>query len=157
MKTYYNLLLLLLFLSPLARGSASHPELEHFPEPEEGRVRSVIVLEEREDEENLMVELIVGQTIRTDVVNVKRLGGKLRERPVEGWGYTYFVAESGPVITTLMAPRPGEKDALRFITMPGKMVRYNSKLPLVVHVPRPLEVRYRIWRAGEEQKAEVDP
>jgi ecotin len=157
MKTYHNLLLILFTLSPLTRGNASHPELEHFPEPEEGRTRSVIVLEPRKDEENLMVELIVGQTVRTDVVNVKRLGGKLRERPVKGWGYTYFVAESGPVITTLMAPRPGDRDALRFITMPGKLVPYNSKLPLVVHVPRPMEVRYRIWRAGEEQNATVDP
>lgn len=30
----------------------------------------------------------------------------------------------------------------------GFLLRYNSKLPLVLYVPKDIEVRYRIWSAS---------
>ncbi|WP_281181174.1 ecotin family protein [Candidatus Arsenophonus triatominarum] len=30
------------------------------------------------------------------------------------------------------------------------MVRYNSKLPIVVYVPNDMAVKYRVWSAPEE-------
>ena len=33
------------------------------------------------------------------------------------------------------------------------LIRYNSRLPLVVYAPTDVEVRYRIWSAGAEQRA----
>jgi len=43
----------------------------------------------------------------------------------------------------------------RFITIGGDpyIIRYNSRLPIVVYVPEGVEVRYRIWTAGPEVKA----
>jgi ecotin len=40
----------------------------------------------------------------------------------------------------------------RFITLGGEpeLLRYNSRLPLVVYVPVGVEVRYRIWKADQE-------
>ena len=40
----------------------------------------------------------------------------------------------------------------RFITLDGesKLIRYNSRLPLVVYVPKGVEVRYRIWKTDEK-------
>jgi ecotin len=36
----------------------------------------------------------------------------------------------------------------------GFMLRYNSKLPIVLYVPKDVEVRYRIWSAsGKVEKA----
>ncbi|RQW83332.1 MAG: proteinase inhibitor I4 serpin, partial [Methylococcus sp.] len=37
----------------------------------------------------------------------------------------------------------------RFVTLGGEpyLIRYNSKLPVVVYVPKGNEVRYRVWRA----------
>jgi ecotin len=32
----------------------------------------------------------------------------------------------------------------------GALLRYNSKLPVVVYVPVDFEVHYRIWTAREE-------
>jgi ecotin len=32
------------------------------------------------------------------------------------------------------------------------LIRYNSRLPVVVYVPEGVEVRYRIWRADPEAK-----
>lgn len=53
---------------------------------------------------------------------------------------------------TLIAADPNEPKLDRFITLGGDpyLVRYNSKLPIVVYVPEGVEVRYRIWTAGEE-------
>jgi ecotin len=31
--------------------------------------------------------------------------------------------------------------------------RYNSRMPIVVYVPKGAEVRYRIWKAGKETNA----
>ncbi|KAF1019879.1 MAG: Ecotin [Pseudomonas sp.] len=37
-----------------------------------------------------------------------------------------------------------------FVPVIGKgfLLRYNSKLPIVVYVPKDVEVRYRIWSAS---------
>jgi ecotin len=32
------------------------------------------------------------------------------------------------------------------------LIRYNSRLPLVVYAPEGVEVRYRIWTAAPEMK-----
>jgi ecotin len=41
------------------------------------------------------------------------------------------------------------------VTLGGEpyMVRYNSRLPIVVYVPTGTEVRYRVWTAGYLQPA----
>ena len=33
------------------------------------------------------------------------------------------------------------------------LVRYNSRLPVVVFVPEGMALRYRVWRAGAAQDA----
>ena len=39
------------------------------------------------------------------------------------------------------------------MTLPGQtLVRYNSRLPIVLYTPDNVEVRYRLWRAGEVRK-----
>ena len=55
---------------------------------------------------------------------------------------------------TLMAVDPDASKVNRFIPLGGEpyLIRYNSKLPVVVYVPEGVEVRYRIWRAGAKIK-----
>lgn len=75
---------------------------------------------------------------------------------IEGWGFTRYVVEKiGPMAGTLMAPDPNAPKIDRFITLGGEpyLIRYNSRLPVVVYVPVVVAVRYRIWRAGPEAKA----
>jgi ecotin len=50
---------------------------------------------------------------------------------------------------TLMAVDPNAPLVERFISVGGEpqLLRYNSRLPVVVYVPDGVEVRYRIWRA----------
>ncbi len=35
-----------------------------------------------------------------------------------------------------------------FVRIPGEYkLRYNSKLPMVIYLPKDAELRYRVWRA----------
>jgi ecotin len=56
---------------------------------------------------------------------------------------------------TLMAVDPDIPKVERFITLGGEpeLRRYNSRLPMVIYVPKGVEVRYRIWRG--DRKVEV--
>jgi ecotin len=42
----------------------------------------------------------------------------------------------------------------RFITLGGEpcLIRYNSRLPVVVYAHEAVEVRYRVWSAEPETK-----
>ena len=82
-------------------------------------------------------------------------GGKIEAENIEGWGFTrYVISELGPMAGTLMAVDPNAPKVPRFITIGGEpyLIRYNSRLPVVVYVPEGVEVRYRIWSATPEAK-----
>lgn len=127
-------------------------ELEAFPAATAGQKRHVIALPALQTEDEVKVELIVGQTKTIDC-NRHSLGGELKEETLQGWGYTYY---SLPVVTpgasTKMGCPPGS-DRQAFVTLPQQpLVRYNSRLPIVLYTPADVEVRYRLWRAGETRK-----
>ena len=74
---------------------------------------------------------------------------------IKGWGYTrYTVKKIGPMAGTLMGVDPNVPKVDRFITLGGEpyIIRYNSRIPVVVYVPEGVEVRYRIWTTGAEMK-----
>jgi ecotin len=138
-------------------GAESEAErnLKAFPPAEPGMTRHVLMLPPQEQEDGLRVELQIGKTVRTDAGNRYFFGGKLQAVEIEGWGFTrYLLADLGPMAGTLMAVSPDTPKVDRFITLGGEpsLLRYNSRLPLVVYVPDGVEVRHRIWRAGPEAK-----
>lgn len=53
-----------------------------------------------------------------------------------------------------MAVDPAAPKVERFITLGGELyfVRCNSKLPVVVTVPKEVQAKYRVWKAGEIQE-----
>jgi ecotin len=141
-------------LSTAAETEAER-NLKAFPAADEGMTRHVLMLPSEEQEDSLRVELKIGKTIRTDEGNRYFFGGKLQAVDIEGWGFTrYVLAELGPMAGTLMAVDPDAPKVDRFITLGGEpqLLRYNSRLPLVVYVPAGVEVRHRIWKAGPEIK-----
>jgi len=141
-------LLLSLFLS-----TAAIANLDAFPDAEEGMVRYVLELPEQNDESNFKVELIIGKTVQTDAANRYFFVGSIEEVDIEGWGYTrYVVQDLGPMAGTLMAADPDAPKVDRFITLGGDayLIRYNSRLPVVIYVPEGVEVGYRIWSTEEE-------
>lgn len=124
--------------------------LKAFPAAEEGMTRHVITLPQQTDEADFRVELIIGKTVKIDAANRYFFGGQLETESIPGWGFErYVLRQLGPMTGTLMAVDPAIPRADRFITLGGeaKLLRYNSRLPLVVYVPHDVEVRHRIWRA----------
>ena len=130
--------------------------MKAFPPAEEGMVRYVLQLPKLEDESTARVELIVGKTVQVDEANTYFFGGKIEKETIKGWGYTrYLVKKIGPMAGTLMGVDPSAPKVDRFITLGGEpyLIRYNSRMPVLVYVPEGLEVRYRIWTTGAEIKA----
>ncbi len=146
---------LLLFLFAVPAGKAAE-DLKAFPPAEEGMVRYILQLPKQADESAFKVELMVGKTVQVDEQNKYFFGGRIEAETVKGWGYTrYKVSRLGPMAGTRMAVDPNAPKVARFITIGGDpfIIRYNSRLPIVVYVPEGVEVRYRIWTAGTEVKA----
>lgn len=124
-----------------------------FPPAGKGMVRHVLDLPQQDDESSLKVELIIGKTVRTDNVNRYFFGGKIEKETIKGWGFPrYTVEQLGPMAGTMMAVDPNAPKVDRFIRLGGEpyLIRYNSRLPVVVYAPEGAEVRYRLWRAGDE-------
>jgi ecotin len=130
--------------------------MKAFPPAEAGMVRYVLHLPKQQDESAFKVELIVGKTVQVDERNRYFFGGKIEEETIQGWGFPrYLVKKLGPMAGTLIAIDPNTPKVNRFIALGREpyLIRYNSRLPIVVYVPKGVEVRYRIWSAGRDTKA----
>lgn len=135
--------------------SEAEKNLKAFPPAEKGMVRYVLFLPEQKDESAFQVELQVGKVVKVDGVNRHFFDGKIEKQIVEGWGFTrFFVKDLGQMFSTLIGVDPSQPLVERFVTLGGEpfLVRYNSRLPIVVYVPEGVEVRHRIWRADKEVK-----
>ena len=150
MKTSLSaaLICLLLFSTVLAAD-----DMAAFPPAEKGMTRHVLRLPAQSDEHALRLELILGMTVRTDAANRYFFGGAIEEETIPGWGYTrYILRKLGPMAGTLMAADPAAPQVDRFVTLSGEpyLIRYNSRLPVVVYAPTDVEVRWRVWEARPE-------
>jgi ecotin len=151
-KMTWKLCAALLFLLPQLVQAGD--KLDAFPLASPGMTRHVVELPAVENEPDLRVELIVGKLLKLDQGNRYFLAGGIEAETLKGWGYTFYsVAQVGPLAGTLMAVDPALPKVRRFITLGGEpyLVRYNSRLPVVVYAPDDAEVRYRVWRADPRQ------
>lgn len=123
--------------------------LEPFLKAADGMVRHVIQLSKKSDESMYKVEIIPGKVMSVDC-NQHSLMGNLEEKNLDGWGYNYYeFTSNGQTRSTMMAcNKPNEN---RFVTAQTALVRYNSKLPIVVYAPQGYEIKYRIWKAGKDK------
>lgn len=137
----------------LTSVSAQSKNLKAFPEAAEGQKRFVIPLphKSREEEGAYKVEIMVGKVMETDGVNRIKLSGELEAKPLKGWGFTFYqVAKLGPGLSTRIGVPEGTPKVRKFVEGPSTIIRYNSRVPVVVYVPQDAEVRYRIWKAAPE-------
>jgi ecotin len=155
MKTLFALVVLASVINTAAATDEAVRNLKAFPPAEPGMKRVVIFVPPKKVEEDFRVQLLVGKTVPTDGVNRQFFGGQLQTETIEGWGFDrHILHQLGPMAGTLMAPPPGAKPVERFVTLAGEpqLLRYNSRLPLVVYVPEGVEVRWRAWRANTKTK-----
>ena len=145
-------MLLSFALLTVALAASAADNMKAFPPAEGGMTRYVIPLPQQESEDSLKVELMIGKTVKVDPQNRYFFGGNLETENIPGWGFNRHVLRKlGPMAGTLMAADPNAPKVDRFISIGGEpnLIRYNSRLPIVVYVPTGVEVRYRIWRADQ--------
>lgn len=136
--------------------AAKLEEVAPFPKPEQGFTRQVIHLPSQPQEENFQVEILAGKTLTVDC-NRQRLGGMLEEKNLEGWGYPFYRLEKviGPMSTMMACPDGKSKKDFVPVVGDGFLLRYNSKLPIVLYVPEDVDVRYRVWSASSKVEKAV--
>lgn len=142
---------LLLSATATLANAAKLEDVAPYPKAEDGFVRQVIHLPKQAHEEDFKVEILAGKTLTVDC-NRQRLGGTLEEKTLEGWGYSYYRLDkvSGPASTLMACPDGKTRKDFVAVVGDGFVLRYNSKLPIVVYAPKDVEVRYRIWSASEK-------
>jgi ecotin len=155
LKALTAIALFLLLIAALARAGE---DMKAFPAAEQGMTRHVIHLPKQDDETAYQVEVRVGKTVRADANNSYFFGGTLETERIDGWGFDRYILRTlGPMAGTLMAVDPNAPQVERFVSLRGetRLLRYNSRLPLVVYVPAGVEVRHRIWRAEATEWRDV--
>ncbi|MEN8799343.1 MAG: serine protease inhibitor ecotin [Flavobacteriaceae bacterium] len=125
-------------------------DLSMYPKPSAELTRHIIILPAKEEESDFKIELYAGKTMEVDC-NKHTLAGELEEKTVSGWGYSYLeFTTNGNIISTRMAC-PEASLHEEFVHAGSKLVRYNSKLPIVVYTPTGYEVRYKIWNRDTKE------
>jgi ecotin len=156
-KIIFSSMIVVLALFSVQVCAAVHPELKPFPAAEQGMERYVVVLPDktRAEEVDFKVELIPGKTMLTDGVNQMRHSSRIEARPLAGWGYTFYeVTVQDTTMSTMMAAPEGSEKIKQFVSGTPLLIRYNSRLPIVVYAPEGYEIKYRIWTAGDAGNAD---
>lgn len=132
-------------------ATAAPDDLKPFPEAVEGEARHVIRLPALDDEMAAKVELLVGKDLEVDC-NQHWFGGSLTTEVADGWGYSYYRVDriGGPASTLKACPEGSKEVRFVHVRLDQPLLRYNSRLPIVVYAPEGFEVRYRIWQAGND-------
>ncbi|MEC3907388.1 serine protease inhibitor ecotin [Tamlana sp. 2201CG12-4] len=123
--------------------SISH-NLSMYPKATEVLKRHIISIPQKEDETNYKVELYVGKMAEVDC-NKSTLSGDFTKEVVSGWGYSFYNFNTNGLIMSTQMACPDDSIHKEFITSASEIIRYNSKLPIVVYTPKEYEVRYKIW------------
>lgn len=137
------------------KSNEMNHDISMFPKAMEGQKRVIIELPIQKNESDFKVEVYAGKYIKVDC-NKHRLTGDFEQKSVQGWGYNYFNFNSnGTVSSTLMACKDSNKKE-KFVISTAKLIRYNSKLPIVIFIPTGMEIKYKIWTRGTDELSAVE-
>jgi ecotin len=144
---FFTIVLLIVSTFSFAQEGNYEPlDLEMFPKAETGFKQVYIQVPIIENEENYKIELHIGKEALVDC-NQHVLIGEVVEQTLEGWGYTYFkVNTDGSMASTKMACLDSKMER-KFIKIAPQLLRYNSRMPVVVYVPEGISVKYKIFKA----------
>lgn len=127
-------------------------DISMFPQAETDYKKAVINVPPMKNETDLKLEINIGKHQKVDCNNYFFIG-KIKEETLNGWGYTYYKAETdGKMGGTLMGCLDGKK-VMKFISLGTKITEYNSNSPYVIYVPKDFKVKYRILTPNKEKEA----
>ncbi|WP_437497774.1 ecotin family protein [Sorangium sp. So ce1099] len=139
--------ILLLAATLLATPASAYDseDLNPYPPTMNGKRRIVIELPQLEDEDLARMEISFSKILENSDCNKKWVNGTIKEGTIEGWGYPYWeVNSNGDIAGTLMGcgDRPTKTER---VFGAREMIRYNSRLPLVIYVPEGLDAAFRTF------------
>lgn len=156
LQKQFFLLISFLGLFPFWQGHAAQPkqDLSIWPQAESGYKRFVIKLPTLKNETEAKIEIIPQKKIKVDC-NITALQGNMQTKTIQGWGYDYYRLDKvGLPVSTLMAcPKNTVQEKFVDVSTNLSLIRYNSKLPIVVYIPKDLHLSYRVWMAKPLQTA----
>lgn len=126
-------------------------EIKMFPKAKPGYKQVYIKVPPKKNENDLKIEIFAGKSQMVDC-NRHFMGGTIQTVNLDGWGYDYYVVKSDGVVGSTRMACPDSKLTEQFIHIQPQLLRYNSKLPVVIYVPEEMEVKYRIWSASRKMK-----
>lgn len=124
-------------------------EINMFPEAKEGFKKVYIQVPIEKNEENFKVEVFVGKEALLDC-NKYFLIGNITEKNLDGWGYNFYEIESSGEMGGTKMACPQEKLTNKFVYLQPLLLRYNSKLPIVLYVPNDFVIKYKIFKADSK-------
>ncbi|KLN95604.1 serine protease inhibitor ecotin [Moellerella wisconsensis] len=155
-KTIFPLMAAVL-VSSCAIAENQLEKIAPYPKAEAGMTRHVIELQPKSNENDYMVELVIGKTLKVDC-NKQWFMGELDKKELQGWGYDYYQLEEvkGPASTMMGCGDQPPKESFVTTNLGDEaFVRYNSKLPIVVYAPKDMDVKYRVWSAEDSLSTSV--
>lgn len=149
LRKVFSFLALLMFMVTFAQKNMKI-DYSMYPKAKDGYEQKIITLKTLPNEDNYSVEIFAGKKTLVDSCNHFFLAGSFEQKTVDGWGYDYFNFESdGNIAGTLMGCSDN-KSVEKIVHAKSIQTRYNSKLPIVVYVPKSYTLEYRIWKADEK-------
>ncbi|WP_291090740.1 ecotin family protein [Empedobacter sp. UBA7494] len=149
LRKVFSFLALLMFMVTFAQKNMKI-DYSMYPKAKDGYEQKIITLKTLPNEDNYSVEIFAGKKTLVDSCNHFFLAGSFEQKTVDGWGYDYFNFESdGNIAGTLMGCSDN-KSVEKIVHAKSIQTRYNSKLPIVVYVPKSYTLENRIWKADEK-------
>ncbi|MBU2952095.1 serine protease inhibitor ecotin [Tamlana agarivorans] len=129
-------------------------DISMYPKANNNQLRHIINLPKTEDDFDFKVEIYAGKMAEVDC-NQSTLSGSFKAETVSGWGYSYYNFDTNGQIASTRRMCPDNSKHQAFVQTQGEIVRYNSKLPIVVYTPKGYEVRYKIWSRNTSEKTAI--
>jgi ecotin len=153
MKKVIGLLIAVLGMtvSSVAQEQVYRLDTSIFPKPEKGFKQVVIDVPHSKEDTNKRIEFSIGKYAEVDGCNQFSLMGKLEEKNLQGWGYSYYEFKSDGKMTSTLMGCPDMPKRNLFVSATSQLVRYNGKLPIVIYIPEEYQVKFKVFTTSGEE------
>ncbi|KPI84853.1 Ecotin-like protein 1 [Leptomonas seymouri] len=143
---------------PFCKVDAQYPPAPH------GEKRIIFALDPQGtdmEQQRLMLQLIPSRMLevsKTDAINILDLNGKVERHTLEGSDAPYFHVElANEYAVARRGLGEGEDDGVKVKKLvpmaQPPMFPYSHAQPVVVYLPKDVELHYNVWFGGEVMKA----